>query len=207
MAIVKSTKETETIIDEHGAISSTTKETTSQIDVSAEPDFIKIYTKMWCEFNEIPNSYRELFFQLALRMSYCDKADLKHSQKVITYGSVKDEIKTALGWKDAMYYKGLKALCDCGAIKKLSRSEYQINPNYASKGHWKYNPRLGNGGVEDLVATFKFKNKDVETNIVWADDGTNSALNQLYRDGLQVKDSDATVLTHIQISADNELPF
>lgn len=194
MATYYSNKTTETFTDDSGSIRTTTKESTSKLEASTEPDFIKIYTQMWCEFNQIPETYRELFFQLAIRMNYCTASDLEHSQIVITYGSTKTAIQEALGWKDAMYYKGLNELCKCGAIKKISRSEYQINPQYAARGQWKYNPRLNQGGVEDLVAVFNFKNKTVETQVVWADDGTDSQMNNAYRAGLGVKAADQTVL-------------
>lgn len=208
MAKIFTNVEQVTTIDEQGNSTISTKETTSKLEVSTEPDFIKIYTRMWCEFNDIPMQYRELFFQLAIRMSYCDKADLEHSQTVITYGSVKKSIQAALNWGDAMFYRGMQALCNCGAIRKLSRSEYQINPNYAGRGSWKYNPRTANGGVEDLVATFNFKQGTVKTDVVWADDGTDNPMNDMYRTGMGVKASDRTVLSTRQIKAaiDDEIP-
>ncbi len=67
-----------------------------------------------------------------------------------------------------MYLNGLKALCDCGAIRKVNRGVYQINPSYAGRGTWKYNPSLKQGGIEKLVATFNFTEGTVDTNAVWA---------------------------------------
>lgn len=173
--------ETTTIIDELGNESTTTKSTTTNIQRNAEPDYIKLYTKMWCEFNAVPDAYRELFMQLVIRMTYCNATDLKHSQLVNTGKPWSDDIMNVLGWKQRMYQRGLKALCECGAIRKAGKGVYQINPLYAGRGEWKYNPRLNRGGIEDLVATFNFKDKTVETSIVWADDGSDDELNRLFQ--------------------------
>lgn len=171
MSSIKSVIEKTQTYNMDGSVVEVIKEQTTNIQRSAEPDYIKLYTRMWCEFNGIPAPYRELFLQLAIRMSYCNAADIQNSQLVNTGGPWGESIRKALDWKPAMYQRGLRALCDCGAIRKCGRGVYQINPSYASRGEWKYNPRLARGGVEDLVATFKFKSGEVDTRIVWADDG------------------------------------
>lgn len=163
----------------------TTVEKTTMIGRSTEPDYIKLYTAMWCEFNQIPQAHRSLFLELVTRMSYCNKTDLGKSQIVCTGGPFADSICAVLGWKNKVSLKkGLKALSDCGAIKRIGRGFYQINPSYAGKGEWKYNPRLDRGGIEDLVATFDFRKGTVETNVVWADDGTNCDINRMMREGM-----------------------
>ena len=191
--------EIQTFIDENGNEKTTIKSTTTKFERNAEPDYIKIYTKMWCEFNEIPMRWRELFFQLAIRMSYCDSTDLQHSQEVIVYGGVSADICKACGWTDkSTLRRGLKALCECGAIQKGTyRATYQINPNYASRGSWKYNTKLAQGGVEDLIATFSFKDKTVETKIAWADNGEDTETNEMYRSGLEVTKTEETVLKNV----------
>ena len=185
-----------TTIDENGNEKTSIKSTSTNFNKNTEPDYIKIYTKMWCEFNQIPLRWRDLFFQLVIRMSYCNSTDLKHSQEVVVYGGISDEICQACGWKDkSNLRRGLKALCECGAIRKGAyRATYQINPNYASRGSWKYNSKLAQGGVEDLVAEFSFKDNEVKTKIVWADDGEDSVVNQEFRTALDVKKNDETVL-------------
>ena len=105
-------RETNTIIDAEGNETTTVNEKTANIQRNGEPDYIKLYTKMWCEFNGIPVVYRDLFLQLVVRMAYCNSADLKHSQLVNTGKPWSDDIMQALGWKQRMYQKGLKALCD-----------------------------------------------------------------------------------------------
>lgn len=145
------------------------KETT--FDKGKEPDYIKIYTKMWCDFRGIPDSYIRLFTEMATRMTYCNSSDLKHSQLVNTGDIFGDELMEACGWKSKVSLKkGLQALCKCKAIKRVSRGIYQINPEYAGRGAWRYNPREDNGGVKDLVATFNFKENSVDTLITWHDD-------------------------------------
>lgn len=191
-----------TTIDADGNESSTTTEKTRKIELSSEPDYIKLYTKMWCEFNQIPLADRPLFLELVTRMTYCDKGDLEHSQLVATGGPFADVLCKALHWKNKVSLKkGLQSLVKCGAIKRVSRGYYQINPSYAGRGEWKYNPRLDRGGVEDLVATFNFRNKTVKTEIVWADDGEHSEYNEMMREGIGCKIEDKTVLTTQEIKA------
>ena len=100
---------------------------------------------------KLPAAYRFLFFILAARMGYCDSDDLAHSQLVITGEPYRDEILEIMGWSDRdSLQKGLRALCECNAIRKVSRGCYQINPRFASKGQWKYNPRIPQSNVEGL---------------------------------------------------------
>ncbi len=210
MSKIITNTETQTIIDENGIEHTTTKATTQKIERNTEPDYIKIYTKMWCEFNQIPLAYRDLFFELTCNMTYCNASDLNHSQLVYTGKPWSDVIMNKLGWKKAMYQRGLAELCKCNAIKKISRGVYQINPNYAGRGEWKYNPKLNRGGVENLVATFNYKAGTVETKVQWADDGTDTALNAIYRQGLNVNANDNTTLiteTKIpELITDDEFP-
>lgn len=194
MATISTKKEVTTVIDEQGNETSTIKETTSKWERNNEPDYIKLYTNMWCEFNQIPIAYRGLFLELVSRMSYCNTNDLKHSQIVSTGKPFCDDIMASLDWKYSMYNKGLKELCNCGAIRSVCRGVYQINPAYAGKGEWRYNPKLDRGGIEDLIATFNFKTGEIETNIVWADDGKEHLLNKIMRNGLNVTADDKTIL-------------
>lgn len=180
--------------DADGNIKTSSVEKVTNIQRNNEPDYIKLYTKMWCEFNDIPMAYRELFLQLVIRMTYCNSADLGNSQLVNTGKPWSTSIMKALNWKDRMYQKGLKALCECEAIKKVGRGVYQINPQYAGRGEWKYNPRLERGGIEDLVVSFNFKDKSVDTKIVWADDGEDTPMNEAYRQGMGVSAKQETIL-------------
>ena len=183
-----------TTITADGEEQTKTVEKSTSLQKSDEPDYIKLYTRMWCEFNEIPHTYRSLFFELVARMTYCNAADLGSSQLVNTGKPWSDSIMHALGWKKAMYQKGLRALCECNAIRQISRGVYQVNPQYAGRGEWKYNPKLERGGVEDLIAIFRFKDKHVDTKIMWADNGKDSDFNTSYRDGLQTQAKDDTIL-------------
>jgi hypothetical protein len=170
------------------------RRSTLKFEKSKEPDYIKLYTNVWCEFNQIPIQWRTLFLELVSRMTYCNAEDLKHSQLVYTGKPFNDDIANALGIGIRQYQKGIKSLCECNAIKKISRGVYQINPTYAGRGEWKYNPKLRRGGVEDLVSTFNFKTGEVDTRIVWADDGCDDDINKIYRDGLGVSKDDQTTM-------------
>ena len=203
MSTVNYKQEIYTHEDSEGNITQDKKET--RYKKVREPDYIKLYTKLWCEFNGIPDTFKNLFLELALRMSYCNAKDLDNSQIVYTGGTVAKDIMRKLGWSSKrMYQKGLKALCECDAIRKVARAEYQINPSYAGRGAWMYNPQENQGGVKDLVAKFNFKDKTVDTQIIWADDGSNSELNKSYIEGLEVKKEDETVLTSTEIRPKKE---
>lgn len=109
----------------------------------------------------LPAAYRFLFFILAARMCYCDSDDLAHSQLVHTGEPYRDEIMEIMGWtnRDSLM-KGLKALCECNAIRKVSRGCYQINPRFASKGQWLYNPRIPQSNVEGLKKYYDDKQRE-----------------------------------------------
>lgn len=211
-AKIYSEKEIEIQIDPDGAEHKVIVEKTRRIESSAEPDFIKLYTKMWCEFNEIPDKYRPLFLELATRMTYCNKSGLDRSQIVYTGEPFASAICEALGWKQKdSLMKGLRALCNCNAIKKVNRAVYQINPSYAGRGEWKYRPALDRGGVEDLIAVFNFRDKKVDTHVIWADNGEPGEDNESYRDMLNTSpktDDSASMIytktTPIEPTADSD---
>lgn len=202
MANIQTITEKQTRIDENGNETTTIKECTKKIERSSEPDYIKIYTKMWCEFNQIPLAYRDLFFELTCNMTYCNAGDLEHSQLVNTGKPWSDAIQKKLGWKRAMYQRGIKELRDCGAIKQISRGVYQINPNYAGRGEWKYNPKLERGGIQELVATFNYTEGTVQTHLIWADDGSDSEMNKMHRQGLNVAKNANTTLRETKKTVD-----
>lgn len=188
--IIKTEKTTHEDCD--GNITIDTKETS--FTKNPEPDYVKLYTKTWCEFNDIPVTYRPLFLELIQRMSYCNSQEINHSQLVYTGKPFADVIMESLGWKKNMYQKGLKQLVEAGAIRRVAKGVYQINPSYAGKGGWKYDPRKKQGGIKDLIATFNFKDKTVDTKIVWANDDEDTMLNELYRNTLDVsRNSDAVL--------------
>ena len=188
-----------TTIEENGEEVTTKTEKSTSITRNDEPDYIKVYTNMWAEFNGVPAAYRDLFLQLAIRMTYCNADDLGNAQIVAVGGPVGEGIRKTLNIKERAYKYGLQALVKAGAIKSIRRGWYQINPTYAGKGEWKYNPKLQRGGVEQLVATFKITKdgtKTVDTAIIWADNGEQTEFNHMYRQGMGVQASDETVLTH-----------
>ena len=161
MPIIEENNTYEKIItDSDGNVTNTHKEeehSSTTFKVDEEPDYIKIYTKMWFEFRQFPKKYRELFLQLAIRMSYCHSDNLSDSQLVYVMGKTKKAIMEACGWTtESPINNGLRSLCDCGAIKRIDRDTYQINPEFAGKGAWRYSEKAKRGGVKDLVATFHF---------------------------------------------------
>lgn len=140
------------------------------INKNDEPPYIKIYTQMWCQFNRVPERWHSLFFSLVCRMTYADMTSETGGQVVHTSGTTANSIVKELGWKSKdTLYRGLQALCDCKAIRKLGKGEYQVNPQYAGRGPWRYNAQAKQGGVKDLIAKFSFRDKQVETFIEWDD--------------------------------------
>jgi len=205
MASVMTKKEVYTVEDFDGNMTQTTKETTTKYERSMEPDYIKIYTDMWCEFNQIPVTWRPLFMQLVTRMSYCNLPPEggEGGQLVNTGKPWGDAICKALGWKvtgktNNQLMQGLRELCKCKAIKKINRGVYQINPQYAGKGEWKYNPKEYRGGLENLVASFNFATGEVDIQADWSDDGTDTEYNRDMRRVLGLnedKGSNATLIS------------
>lgn len=164
-------KKTITDTDADGNVVHTKEETeTKEIKKSDEPSYIKIYTDMWCSFNQIPEKWRPLFLSLACRMSFANREKTSEygGQVVHPIGRTAEEIVRECGWKTmGPLYEGLKALADRGAIRKLGRGEYQINPSYAGRGSWLYNQRDHQGGIEDISTTFQFRSGKVDTKIKW----------------------------------------
>lgn len=134
-----------------------------------EPDYIKLYTRMWCEFNQIPEKWRPLFLALVCRMTYASLDSSTGGQIVYTVGPNAQDIMAECGWKTKdPLYRGLKALSDCDAIHQVARGAYQISPHYAGRGTWRYNANLKQGGVKDLIAKFDFVNHTVDTEVEWS---------------------------------------
>lgn len=149
----------------------TVKETKTYHPNSGEPEYIKIYTSMWCDFNQIPERWQPLFLALATRMTWADCTDKEHygGQLVAVNGPIRDDIIDEMGWTTRQpLQRGLRVLRECGAIRMVSRGFYQINPSYAGRGFWKYNPSKEQGGIENIKVYFDLKNKKVDTHIEWS---------------------------------------
>lgn len=174
-------EKTEIIIDEEG--NSTERKTIKEKSIrtkSEEPDYIKIYTGMWCEFMEIDPAWRNLFYALACRMTYANTTDPNGGQAVYTGKPFADAIMQECGWESvSMLRKGLQELCKKNAIRRLGRGVYQINPNYAGRGYWEYKAQYKQGGICDLVAKFNLRNKTVETTVVLSETAENRATNHI----------------------------
>lgn len=146
--------------DAHGNVTVDMAEVTKAVSRHEEPDYIKLYADAWRRDNDIPERYRHLFLLLAMRMTYASLGKRgepdEGGQIVYVVGPVRKAILEECGWHgDDALCKGLKALVDCNAIRKISRGVYQINPKYAARGTWHYHSRKQQGGIENLLAVFK----------------------------------------------------
>lgn len=197
--------EEKTFEDAEGNVTTTTLSKTSKIEAINEPEYIKIYTNMWCEFNQIPLRARDLFLEIALRMTYADVNDKEGGQLFYAIRPINEAICKILGIKIRMYQTLLVDLVKCNALRRVGKGVYQINPSYAGKGFWKYNPKYNQGGIEDIIAKFSFKDKTVETEIIYADDGTYSPANEDFRKGVRAKASEEAVLKSTTIEPIKEV--
>ena len=186
--------------DAEGNITRDVLSKTNKIESIDEPEYIKIYTNMWCEFNQIPLRARDLFLEIALRMTYACTTDKEGGQLFYAVKPINEAICQILGIKTRMYQTLLSDLVKCNAIRRVGKGVYQVNPSYAGKGLWKYNPRSDQGGIEDIIAKFSFKDKKVQTEIIFGDDGSQSQFNETYRQGLDVKAKDRAVLKSTSIT-------
>ncbi len=174
MARVARYVNTNTVTENGKMVKKETSDSTWTVERTGEPDFIKLYTEAWSPKKStkdkdgspagkkaaagedtaqltLPSAYRCLFVVLAARMSYCDKDDLAHSQLVMTGEPYREEIMEIMGWENRdSLMKGLRALRECNAIRKVSRGCYQINPRFAAKGQWINNPRIPQSDVKGL---------------------------------------------------------
>lgn len=162
------------IEDAHGNVVTEKTTVTAEVKKREEPNYIKIYTDMWCMFKGVPEKWRMLFLALATRMTYVECSDPNDDgdggQLVYVIGKTAEKIMAECGWKTKdPLYKGLKALTEYNAIRKISRGEYQINPEYASRGQWNYNSKEKQGGIKNLIAKFNFADESVETEVIWND--------------------------------------
>lgn len=156
----------ESVTQGDGSVLKTTRETTAEIIPSDQGKYIKLYTNVWCEFNDIPIGWRPLFLELACNMQYPafpDAAKVEDLQLVNTIGIFGDKICNHLGIKRNNMQKGLKALCDCNAIKRIDRGVYQINPSYAVIGA--YNSKGAKTVLNNLKASFDFLNGTSEITV------------------------------------------
>ncbi len=142
-----------------GNVTVDTAVVTQAIRKNEEPDYVKIYIDEWRGSNKIPSRYRRLFLHLAMRMDYANfgtTGELNEGGQIVyVAGPARKALLKECGWSgDDALCKGLKALVDCGAIRKISRGFYQVNPRYAARGTWRYDRRKKQGGAGNLLAAF-----------------------------------------------------
>lgn len=214
MKTTYSEKETVTVVGKDGKETRNIVEKTRTYNRVCEPDYIKLYVKPWTSMGHdgspgIPMAYRDLFLQLAMRMSYCNSDDPKSAQVVNTGAPYSKDIMRALNWSSpSMYARGLKALVDCKAIRRIGRGVYQVNPAFASRGEWTYNSKLHRGGVKEVIDLFRLEagrepdgEREADGNPadvfggdpgsvthkrIWADDGGDTPGNREWREGLGI---------------------
>lgn len=90
----------------------------------------------WIHDNKIPVQWRALFLELACRMNERALPFPADRQIVLTSALWREPVMKALGWdvnSRSRFQKGLKALCECGAIRRVSQGVYEINPQYAQR--------------------------------------------------------------------------
>jgi|GEM_PF-5184937 len=188
---------------EDGRISTVTCETSGYFK-NNEPEFIKIYESGYSQLLELTNPiYCSLFMFLATHMTYCDTANhAEHGGQIIYTGKpFSDHIRKKFKWSERMLYVGLDVLCKAGALRKIKRGAYQVNPKYAGRGEYKFNAKLERGGIEDLSKSFNVDDGEVKNEIIYADNGESTKYNDNWRTGLGVKASDDAVLKRSTVTS------
>lgn len=92
---------------------------------------------VWTQENAIPPHHRALFICLACHMGQHPSQSPEHKwgwgQQIVIVGpDERARICKEMGWiSQQSYFKGVNALCDCGAITKICSGVFEINPKYA----------------------------------------------------------------------------
>lgn len=131
-------------------VDSDTGEVVSQavttIDREAEPDYVKLYVRAWCEFKEIKGVNTTFLAHLLPYMTYASRG-----QRIYLAPLMKREIASELGWaeKTALnrFNQELRKLVKQGVLKHDGTDAYTVNPELVGKGSWR--------DIKALRATFE----------------------------------------------------
>lgn len=149
--------------NDEGVIELHTVIQTSKRIINSENDFAKIYSDAWSNFAtkdiKVSAAAKVIFISIANRMDYCNQTELRNAQVVrldnVTRTHIMNENDIS---NEKVFYRHLKTLVDVGAIRpaldergKKRQSVYQVNPLYASKGHWCVNGKYPAYGICDLI--------------------------------------------------------
>lgn len=111
--------------------------------------YIRIDTESWQRDNKIPEEYRSFFICLACNMGNIDLYDFDADcfdtrQAVIMDRGLAERLCGEMGWSGmAQLRRGIRALCDCGAIRRAATGVYEVSKRYASLGARKARKRMG----------------------------------------------------------------
>ena len=95
--------------------------------------YVKLNSYLWLEYNRIPSKWRKLFLVLACYMSSYNFKNPNESH-IVVMRLIGDSVVKDCGWKTKdPLFKGLRALCDCNVIRKVSRGVYQVGTDYVKK--------------------------------------------------------------------------
>lgn len=148
---------------------------TTKFKKNEEDEYIKIYTKMICVFQNLPAECAPLMLALASSMTYANINDTEsHGGQLVGITQlVRENICKQLNISKTTFFRNIKKLEEANIIRKIGgqrSATYQINPEYFGKGLYEYSPQHGYGGIKDLRATFNFSDKKVHTEITYAGD-------------------------------------
>lgn len=104
------------------------KEETKVLTLPKEPPYVKMYIEDIGSVLGLTDGCKNLLYCLATSMPY---------DGIITVvKSTRERFSKITGVQENVIKNQLTALCKSGAVKRLGRSEYEINPNYFAKGDW-----------------------------------------------------------------------
>jgi len=118
--------EVRTAVDDKGVVTEQTS--TKVIQFPSEPPFIKLYVSDLTAVLGLPSGAKDLLYALFLKMDF--------ENVILLNAKRKRDIAESVGIKVQTLDNYLQKILDAGLITRISRGEYKVNPNYASRGDW-----------------------------------------------------------------------
>lgn len=118
---------TETVITTKGSMPNEASPESGSVEKQTEPAMKKDSLEGFLPCRSVPERWTQLLSALHRKTG--------HNGVVYTVGSAASELAIECGWSGkSSVYTGLKALCDCGAIRQVKRGTYYINPQILQSG-------------------------------------------------------------------------
>lgn len=101
---------------------------TREINVSREPDYIKLYIADLIKLNDLPKSTSNILYSLLKNMTY--------DNEIIIIASLKRKISNELKISIETINKAVQSLNNNGIISRKDSGLYSVNPYLFGRGSW-----------------------------------------------------------------------